>query len=532
MHEPKSAPPFFSNTPIPRRACLLQSAALLAGLGAPGILASPNQPAFSSDPFSLGIASGDPTADGFVLWTRLAPEPLAPGGGMPPSPVPVRWRVAEDEHMNKIVARGDAMAVPALAHSVHVEVAGLKPDRWYYYDFTAGTARSPLGRARTLERPGIAANRTSPLQICFASCQHYEAGFYTAYEHMLAEQPDLVFHLGDYIYEGAGTNHGVRAHLGGEIKTLDEYRIRHAQYKTDPALRAMHAAAPWVVTWDDHEFDNNYAADIPEEKGPAPRLEFLKRRAAAYQAYYEHMPLRAASRPNGPDMRLYRSIRHGGLVDFHVLDTRQYRSDQPHGDGRKPPGPELLDPRATLLGDAQRNWLMREFDTCRSRWLVLAQQVMMARVDRKAGPAEEFSMDQWPGYEIERRKLLTAMARLKDSHPVVLTGDIHTHWANDLILEDETDGTPRIVGSEWVGTSISSKGDGTDAPQALARLQKDNPFVRYFCDHRGYVRCNIGLNEWRSDFRIVRTVSKPGAPLETAASFTLAHAERGMKPVA
>ena len=484
-------------------------------------------PVFSGYPFTLGVASGDPAADGFVLWTRLAPNPLQ-GGGMPADPVKVQWRVSEDEAMTKIVAKGEAVAVPHLAHSVHVEVAGLKPDRWYWYDFKAGGDISPRGRSRTLERADRPANETSALKIAFASCQHFESGYYTAFEHMAAESPDLVLHLGDYIYEGAGKAGKIREHVGPEIKTLDQYRNRHAQYKTDLSLQKMHAAAPWVVTWDDHEFDNNYAGDFPEEKGPAGREDFLNRRAAAYQAYYEHMPLRESSMPDGPGMKLYRSIRHGKLVDFHVLDTRQYRTDQPLGDGSRAPAPELLDPNGTMMGATQKQWLLSELQTSRPTWNVLAQQVMMARVDRDPGETEKFSMDQWPGYEFERKALLNAFRDLKVTNPIVLTGDIHTHWANDLVTEPN-DPESRTVGAEFVCSSISSKGDGKETPEELATLKSENPFVKYFSDQRGYVSCRIDANAWRTDFRTVEYVSRPGAPLVTPASFVVENNRPGLQ---
>jgi len=474
------------------------------------------KPSFQAYPFQLGVASGDPAADGFVLWTRLAPEPLA-GGGMPREAVWVHWQVAEDEAMTKVVASGKEIASPDWAHSVHVEVTGLKPDRWYWYQFKAGAEVSQRGRTRTLESPDRPASETSPLKMTFASCQHFEAGFYTAYQYMLAESPDLVMHLGDYIYEGSSRDGQVRKHNGVEIITLDDYRNRHAQYKSDLSLQAMHAAAPWVVTWDDHEFDNNYAGDIPEEKGPMDHQDFLKRRAAAYQAYYEHMPLRAACIPKGPGMKLYRSVRHGSLVDFHVLDTRQYRTDQPNNDR---PGPASLQPDATLLGSIQRDWLLGELKNSRASWNVLAQQVMMARVDRAKGPKEMCSMDQWPGYEVERQSLLRAFMDLKVSNPVVLTGDIHTNWANELPVIPSQSDAP-IAGTEFVCTSITSKGDGTDRPAGLEAMLSDNPFVKYHDDQRGYVSCVIDAKSWRSDFRTVDYVSRPGAPLKTPASFVV-----------
>ncbi len=508
---------------LSRRSFLGASGSMLVALGAGrawgNALVAKEHPSFPAYPFQLGVASGDPSSDGFVLWTRLAPQPLA-GGGMPDEAVWVHWQVAEDEAMTKVVAKGKELASPDWAHSVHVEITGLQPDRWYWYEFKAGAEISPKGRTRTLERPDRAAAETSALKMAFASCQHFEAGFYTAYEHMLAESPDLVFHLGDYIYEGPSREGQIRLHNSKEIMTLLDYRNRHAQYKSDPALQEMHRNAPWVVTWDDHEFDNNCAGDIPEEKGWVDTESFLRRRAAAYQAYYEHMPLRAACIPKGPGMKLYRSVRHGSLVDFHVLDTRQYRTDQPNGDGTKRPGPAALRPDATMLGGIQKDWLLGELGRSRATWNVLAQQVMMARVDRVPGPKERCSMDQWPGYEVERQAILRAFQDLKVSNPIVLTGDIHTHWANELVAVPGQPDAP-VVGSEFVCTSITSKGDGTDNPRGLAEMMTENPFVKYHGDHRGYVSCTIDSKTWRTDFRTVDRVTRRGAPLKTPASFVV-----------
>ncbi|MCW1922529.1 alkaline phosphatase D family protein [Luteolibacter arcticus] len=516
---------------LSRRSFLGGSASLITALAAGRVLGQTGMvremPNFTAYPFQLGVASGDPLADGFVLWTRLAPQPLN-GGGMAAEPVRVHWRVAEDEAMTRVVASGSEVASPDWGHSVHVEVSGLKPDRWYWYDFKAGREVSPRGRTRTLERPDRPAAETSLLKMAFASCQHFEAGYYTAYEHMLAESPDLVFHLGDYIYEGPEGNGGIRKHIGPEIVTLDHYRNRHAQYKTDPALQAMHAAAPWVVTWDDHELDNNCAGDIPEEKGMVGRDEFLSRRAAAYQAYYEHMPLRAACVPKGPGMKLYRSVRHGSLVDFHVLDTRQYRTDQPNSDGLKAPGGDALRPDATMLGHAQRDWLLGELGGSRATWNVLAQQVMMARVDFQPGGDTLCSMDQWPGYEAERQALLKAFQQLKVANPVVLTGDIHSHWANDLIANfDQPDS--RVVGTEFVCTSITSGGDGMEKRKNFQQAAPENPFVKYHSARRGYVSCTIGDKIWRTDFRTLDHVSRPGSPLNTPASFVVESGSTGMQ---
>ena len=473
--------------------------------------------------FTLGVASGDPSEGGFVIWTRLAPQPLD-GGGMPPENVEVAWQVAEDEQMTKVVRSGTTVATPDWAHSVHVEVAGLSPDRWYFYRFHASGQDSPTGRARTMPAAGAT---PQSLKFAFASCQHYENGLFTAYEHMAKEQLDLILHLGDYIYEGPGRDKQVRKHVGGELLKLADYRNRHAQYKADPLLQAAHAAAPWLVTWDDHELDNNCAGAISEEKDVTP-VDFLLRRAAAYRAYYEHMPLRRSSLPKGPDMQLYRKVSFGNLAEFFVLDTRQYRSDQPCGDGNKPQCEEALDPKATALGAAQEKWLMSGLAASNGRWNVLAQQIMMARVDRTAGEVAAFSMDQWPGYEMNRRRLLTHFEERKTRNPVVLGGDIHSNWANNLVIDfDQRE--PRTVASEFVGTSICSGGNGVNEPRRLSELYAENPFVKFHNAERGYVRCTVTPSQWQSDFQVVEYVTRPGAPLLTRASFVVEDQQPGVQ---
>lgn len=482
-------------------------------------------PVLPGHPFALGVASGDPLADGVVLWTRLAPLPLEPAGGMPAEPVPVRWEIAADESFRTIVQQGDVVARPDLAHSVHVEVAGLQPARWYWYRFHCGKDVSQVGRTRTMPAGDVLPER---FRFAFVSCQNLEEGLYTAYEHMAKEDLELVIHLGDYIYEYAGKDGRVRKHVGPECTTLDGYRTRYAQYKSDPALQAMHAAVPWLVTPDDHEFDNNCAGDISEEHG-VQRGPFLLRRAAAYQAFYEHMPLRRASLPNGPDMVLFRRIQAGRLADFNVLDTRQYRSNQPCGDGNKPQCDEALAPGQTLLGQAQRDWLLAGLGRSQATWNVLAQQVMFARVDRKPGDGAIFSMDQWPGYEMERRSLLRYFDERKIRNPVVLTGDIHTSWANELIADfDEFGG--KVVASEFVGSSLSSSGNGTATPKDLDRILADNPFLKFHNAERGYVRCELTPATWRTDYRTVAFVDKPGAPLTTRASFVIESGDPRLKP--
>ncbi|MEZ4587439.1 MAG: alkaline phosphatase D family protein [Gemmatimonadales bacterium] len=477
-------------------------------------------PRFDADPFSLGVASGDPTDTGVVLWTRLAPH--SPAGGAPlAGEIRVGWEIASDESMRRIVRRGSARATAALAHSVHVEADGLEPERWYWYRFHAGDAVSPVGRTRTL------AARSAPpgtLRFAFVSCQHYEHGYYTALNHLANEELDLVFHLGDYIYEdpaGQSAPYAVRRHVGREPTSLADYRARYALYKSDPALQRAHARHPWVVTWDDHEVDNNYAGGHSEQHDLLDA--FLRRRAAAYQAYYEHQPVRRAAKPRGPDARLYRTIEAGSLARFHVLDGRQYRTDQPCGDRRKPPCPGTHDSAATMLGAEQERWLGRELADRDHRWAVLAQQVFMGKVDTEPGPDERYNMDSWNGYQAARQRLLDAIAARGRGDVIVLTGDVHSNWVADLRHRVDRAESP-VVATELVGTSLTSGGDGVDAFPGSDAVLAENPDLRYHDAHRGYVRCTLDPERCEVDLRRVTYVSRPGAPLETSRSFVI---ERG-----
>jgi alkaline phosphatase D len=445
---------------------------------------------------------------------------------MDPQAVEVSWQIADDESFTKVVRKGKAIANPDWGHSVHVEVSGLKPDRWYWYQFKAGNETSPKGRTRTLPHSNVT---PAQMRFAFASCQHYETGYYTAYEHMVREDLDLIVHLGDYIYEGGITTDAKspRKHNSKKIFTVEEYRNRYALYKSDKALQAAHALAPWIVTPDDHEVENNYADEI-SEVNYVSRKDFLKHRAAAYKAYYEHMPLRRSSLPHGPDIRLFRRINYGRLANFVVLDTRQYRSDQPCADTNGPQCADALDPNSTLLGVNQRKWLLKNLRRSPQTWNVLAQQVMMARVDRAQGAKESFSMDQWPGYEADRRRVLKYLAEAKVKNAVVLTGDIHSNWANDLITDfDRLES--KIVASEFVGTSISSGGNGTKEPANNKVLYSENPFVKFHNAERGYISCTVTPTQWRGDYRTVAFVDKPSAPINTRASFTIAADRPGLQ---
>jgi len=521
-HAPFPAAPFStSRRRLFRSTASLAAAAVWAGRAEGPLRADVTLPA---DPFALGVASGDPTADGFVIWTRLAPDPKRPDGAMPAEAVAVRYEVAEDEAFARIVHRGTATATPDWAHSVHAEVTGLAPDRPFFYRFHCAGATSPVGRARTFPAVGTAAGS---LRFAFASCQHYEQGFYTAYGQMVRDDPAVILHLGDYIYEQATRGVPVRSQHGGDAVTLADYRQRHAVYKTDADLQAAHRHCPWIVTWDDHEVANDYWAGHSSD-ATVSAAAFAARRAAGYQAYYEHLPLRRAQLPGSSGMPLFRRVSFGSLAEFFVLDTRQERTRQPCGNGTRPPCDGVLDDAATLTGPAQERWLLDGFATSAATWNILAQQVMMARVDRASGPAEAFSMDQWPGYERQRRRILTAMAARPAANLLVLTGDIHSHWANDLVAA-EGDAAGRVVGTELVTTSISSGGNGTATPAGLAALRSENPFVKFHNAQRGYVVCDLTPDRCLAAYRVVDVVTRPGGTVSTAAAFAIHDGRPGLE---
>jgi alkaline phosphatase D len=507
---------------VNRRAFLLSGLALY-GASARDLFAGPparQNPRFSTTPFTLGVASGDPTSDGVVLWTRLAVDPLN-GGGMGPQPVQVGWELAADEQMSKVVKKGTVVASPEWAHAVHVEVSGLEPHRWYWYRFHAGNEASPTGRTRTLPAAQRAVDR---LRFAFASCQHYEQGYFTAYDHMAKEDLDFVMHLGDYIYENPGLDNRVRKHTGPELMTVDDYRNRYAQYRSDPALQAAHAQYPWIVVWDDHEVDNNYASVYQENN--APFEAFAIRRANGYKAYYEHMPLRRTSVPRGTALQLYRPFQFGALANIFMLDTRQFRSDQPCGDNVKPVCEGVRDPKATMLGAEQERWLMNGLDRSRTAWNLLGQQVMISRLDRIAGPEQQFSMDKWDGYEAARKRLLDFLGTRKPRNPVTLAGDIHCNWVNDLRLDFDNPKSP-IVATEFVGTSITSTGDGADQLPGYKIAASENEWVRFYNDQRGYVTCDVTPKQMRTDFKVLEYVTRPNSPIKTRASFVVEDGKTG-----
>jgi alkaline phosphatase D len=504
----------------------LTALGLLRASGASAQL-DPN-PRFLSDPFTLGVASGYPGPAGFALWTRLAPVPAAPGGGMAPGVVPVRWEVARDERMAKVVASGTAYATSDWAHSVHVEVPGLEPDRWYWYRFFAGAAASPIGRTRTMPGPGSKQQR---MRFAVASCQHFEQGYFGAYRRMIEDEPDLAVFLGDYIYESSWGRTHVRKHGSPEPQSLDDYRLRHALYKSDPALRAAHAAFPWIVTWDDHEVENDYADDRSETL--APREWFLARRAAAYKAFYEHMPMRRWSLPLGHHSRIYARIGYGPLALFHVLDARQYRSAQScprEGRGGSTTVdveqcPGLEDPSRTMLGAAQESWLHAGLNASRARWNIIAQPTIMARLDQKPGPGRLAWTDGWDGYPAARRKLLDHLAARDIRNAVSVGGDVHSFNVSDL-KRDFDRPESETVASEIVGTSITSDGW---APGHAQKFLPDNPHMKFTeSAHRGYVRMDLTPGRATADLRIVDSVVREEQAVSTLATFVIENGKPGI----
>jgi len=516
--------------------------ALLRGLGGSALLYAAgglfsrsiwSQPVFSGYPFSLGVACGDPAPDGFVIWTKIAPKPLERGGGMPNKPLEVEWVVAADPQMRKVVQNGKTVAHPELGHAVHVEVEGLDPSREYFYRFQAGGERSRIGRAKTLPPAG---SSLAELRFGVAGCQKYEDGLFTAWRRIAAERFDFVFHYGDYIYEYRFIRPGERALpvvrvMPGEPQecySLDEYRHRYALYQLDPDLQAAHASTPFVMSYDDHEVDNDWAGDTTEDFAP-PEL-FLLRRAAAFQAWYEHLPLRRAQLPRGPDIQAYRRFAIGELLSMNVLDTRLYRSPQACARGRRVQAncAEALEPNRTMLGDAQEHWLYDGFRSSKARWTLLAQQVTMMRNDRNPDPKIFApSLDKWDGAVAARDRLLAAVEAAKLRNLVVVTGDIHQNWAGELkknFLEEKS----ATLGVEFVGTSVSSIGDGFDINDRYKAILQQDPYIKFFNSQRGYVRHVVTPERWQADYQVLDKVSVPDGKLSTRKSLVVESGKAGL----
>ncbi|WP_269714021.1 alkaline phosphatase D family protein [Caulobacter sp. NIBR2454] len=480
------------------------------------------QPKIGGYPFSLGVAAGDPAPDGFVIWTRLAPRPLEIGYGMPARIVEVDWEVAADEGFRNIIRSGKDIARPELGHSVHAEVGGLEPARPYFYRFTVGGERSPVGRAKTTPAAGAPVQR---VRFGIAGCQDYESGFYTAHRKLSEEDVDFVFCYGDYIYEGRSralqdrTAKAARLHNQDEIYSLDDYRRRYAIYKLDPDLQASHASAAWFSVWDDHETDNNWVADIDQD-GTEPAI-FNLRRQMAVQAWYENMPVRRGALPRGTEIQIFRRASYGRLLELNLLDTRQYRTDQPCNDGWGKVCDELENPAAQVMGLRQEAWLLDGLSASQARWNVLAQQIMVMDLDRMPDPAlYAVNSDSWAGYRNPRNRLLSALRKRKIGNPVVLTGDEHQNFAGELYLDGRNMvGDP--IAAEFLTTSITSSGDGADEREDMMKIMAVNPQLKFTSSQRGYAICDVTERSWITEFKALDRVSTPGGTLRSRVKLAL-----------
>ncbi len=444
--------------------------------------------------------------------------------------------------------QGTAWARPNLAHSLRAEVNGLAPGREYFYRFRLGRYESATGRAVTCPAPDA---RPDSLHFAFASCAHYEQGFFSAYRFMAEDRPDLILHLGDYIYEDAWGDRRVRQYDPLEAVTLDDYRRRYTQHRTDPDLQAAHAACPWLVTWDDHEVDNDYVGLTSEHElcgGEPVRMAFPARRAAAYQAWYEHMPVRPSRLQPEMAVRLYGATDWGRLVRFHLLDTRQYRSVQvcpelptaercDFAQGRKilfggAGGANFIDPNAsackaaladstrTVLGEAQERWFDGALAESAAAWNLLAQNVMIMTVAEGTAESPRHYSDAWAGYPPARERLFAALAKHGTANPVVLTGDIHSFWVNDL-----ANAAGRPVGVELVTSSVATS---TYDKSAVLPL---NPGAKFHDGrHNGYVRCELTPETLRADIVTIADRADPRSTASVAATFEISsgdpHAHR------
>jgi alkaline phosphatase D len=539
------------NIPLSRRRLLrlglgagvgsLIGAPFVARYASAGNAALPAGPGLArQNPFALGVASGAPVEDGFVIWTRLAPDPLssdpdAPGGiaaiGRGGSDLPLHYEIASDPGMQRVVQRGTAYAEAMFAYSVHCEVNGLEPDRIYWYRFLGPGSSSPVGCARTAPAAHAPVDR---LRLGIACCANYEQGYFAAYRHLADEAPDLVLLLGDYIYETSDTkNPVVRHHAEATAAdSLAGYRNRYAQYRLDPDLQALHAAAPTVPIWDDHEVENDYSGAWPGQD--EDEAKFRARRAAAYQAFYEHMPIRPSLARPGPDgMRIFDRYRFGDLMSLSMLDGRQYRAREACAAPGRNGGhivtaadcPELLDPRRSMLGDAQERWLYDGLAQSQAQWNLIGQNVLMAplRDDRPAADAHAWT-DSWDGYPAGRRRLIEHLAAGGVTNPVVFSGDNHAFWNNDL-KRDFTDPHAAAVATEFVCSSITSHGPPYEM---FSKWLPQNPHVRYFESRkRGYMVAEVTRERMVARFQAISDAADPKATVSTLAAFVIEDGQRG-----
>ena len=462
-------------------------------------------PEFASpNPFLLGVASGDPDPTSVVLWTRLISDLT--------TDLEVALDIALDDEFGELVSSEIISALAEDAHSVHAIPDSLEPDTWYSYRFRIGEHSSPTGRARTTPDGGV-----TPTSFGFSSCQNWQQGAYAAHRELATQELDFFVWLGDYIYEsgpldlGVVTAAGPRLHDSGEIATLDDYRARYALYKSDPWLQANHAARPWLVTWDDHEVDNDHAGSSSED-GQDPAA-FDQRRRMAYKAWWEHQPVRGGPPSLDPaePYIIYRTHRWGDLLDLHMLDGRQFRDPQPtDGEPIDLPGaanlpiqtlsPTSLNPEQSMLGLDQRQWLIDEVTGTNAIWSTLANQVYMHGISALPGNEPTVNPDSWDGYAGARRVLIEALGE-QANNLVVLTGDFHAATVADL-RADPFDMSLPVVGTEFMAPAISSQ-----FPQQLLGLAPLvvalNAQIQHFEPRNGFMTCSVDETTWETTLHTV-----------------------------
>jgi alkaline phosphatase D len=496
-------------------------------------------------PFSHGVASGDPLVDRVLLWTRISPEAISTGAAAAAAatePIEVEWSIALDPDLDQVVGSGSASTDGSVDYTVKVDALGLDPATTYYYQFRAFGRKSPVGRTRTLPVGAV-----EQLSIAVVSCANYPAGYFHAYR-LLSERDELAFvlHLGDYLYEYGNGDYGDGTPLGRvpdpvhENLTLDDYRRRHAQYKQDVDLQALHLAHPFVAVWDDHEVANDAWRDGAQNHQAGTEGDYAARKAAAFQAYFEWMPVRLpdAAEP----ARVFRSLRIGDLADLILLDTRHFARDLQPADACSPA--ELADPERNLLGAEQEAWLLGELSRSQAdavTWRLLGQQVMMAQLlNPLIGSTCVANADQWDGYAANRARLLSAWAEGELTNIVVLTGDIHSSWASDISADpfdpsryDAATGAGSVA-VEFVTPAVSSPGIA-DADQAAVLQQliaTTHPHIKFAeVNRQGYMLLELSHERVQASWYHVGDVRAPVVSEELVARFQALAGANHVTPV-
>lgn len=476
--------------------------------------------ALEDSPFQYGIASGDPTARKVIIWTRVTPSDSATPGSRKGPGASVRWEVASDPRFRNVVADGVKRSSAKDDHTIKLDVSGLKPNTEYYYRFKMKGKRSEVGRMKTAPAPS---QTVEELLFGVTSCANYQGGFFSAYRYMAERRDmDFVLHLGDYIYEYEAGKYGPGPEIGRghlpehEIVTLEDYRIRHAQYKTDPDLRALHTVAPFITIWDDHEVTNDSykdgAENHQEEEG-----DYIERRDGAYKAYFEWMPIRQRRNPH----RLYRRFSFGRLADLHMLDLRQYRDEPPPNQA----DPSKDDPERTITGDKQMKWFKKGLARKDAQWRIIGNQVMFIPWD--TAPDVPFNVDAWDGYRADRQELVDHIHDNEINDVVWLTGDIHTSWACDVPLDKTTYPATPSVCTEFVCPSITSDnfdeisgGPYRSSIPAEEGIKSSNRHVKMVeLDSHGYSLVELTAERMQMDWYFISDRTDPEATESYAMSW-------------